>query len=218
MHKVLFCGLLFVCITGLQAQNRILIGGMAGLSTAYISSAGNEMGFQSSSTPYAGLQLDYQLTSRLSINGQLFYQSEKYKSLITRTTFVEDVRLTAKRLITGFTEYLPTGNHAAFVNMGLTITNYNGTAIDAGLNSNANLFKRDGFKPWQFGWGIQLGYIFNFGLSLQTGYLSEFTNLYKVENTRLNRQQIQILQIGYMPSFKKRDKIDTWKRKNRKWR
>jgi hypothetical protein len=216
MHKLLFCCALLGCCTNIHAQKRLLLGGMTGIGAAYITNKGNENEFQSSGTPYAALQLDYQVTSRFSLNGQLHYQAEKYNSLVTGAVAFKDARLTVTRLFTGFTEYLPAGNHAAYINMGLTFTHYNGTGVEAGTANTINLFKKDGFKPLQFGWGIQLGYVFRFGLSLQTGFMSDFTKLYKVEDTRLSHQQFQVLQIGFMPGFRKRDSIDTWNRKKRK--
>ncbi len=216
MYKLLFCCALTGCFANMHAQKRLLLGGMTGISHAYILNKGNENAYQSSVTPYAGLQLDYQVTSRFSLNGQLHYQSEKYNSMVTGAAAYKNVRLNVKRLFTGFTEYLPTGNHAAYINMGLTLTHYNGTGIETGMTHTDNLFKKDGFNPLQFGMGIQLGYAFRFGLSLQSGFMFDFTQLYKVENTMLNHRQFQLLQIGFMPGFKKRDKVDTWNRKSKK--
>jgi hypothetical protein len=218
MHKLklIFCSAFIGCCANIHAQKRLLLGGITGISTAYILSKENENVYKSSGTPYAGLQLEYQLTSLFSVNGQLHYQSEKYNNLVTGTAAFKDVRLTVKRLYTGFTEYRPIGNHAAYFNLGLTLTHYNATGIETGTTNAVNLFKKDGFNPLQFGFGLQLGYVFRFGLSLQSGFMNDFTQLYKVENTRLNRQQFQILQIGFMPGFKKRDNVDTWNRKKRK--
>jgi hypothetical protein len=194
----------------------LLLGGMTGISAAYITSKKSENEFRSSGSLYAGLQLDYQVTSRFSLNGQLHYQAEKYSRLQAGAASFNNVRLTVKRLFTGFTEYLPVDNGAAYFNMGLTLTHYDGTGTEAGMTGSTNLFKKDGFKPWQFGWGVQAGYMFRFGLSLQTGFMGDFTSLYKTENYRLGRQQFQIFQVGFLPGFKKRDSIDTWNRKKRK--
>jgi hypothetical protein len=214
MQRLLLLWLLAGACTAVYAQKRLLIGGNIGAATAYLLKQSQEFE-EPGGGAYGSLHFDYQLTSRLSINTQLQYQSEKHNTLFAGM-FYQDVRLRTKRLIAGITEYLPVGNHALYMNLGFTLAQYSATGNRGGNANNVKLFKEQGFQPWNVGWGIHAGYMFRFGLSLQTGLTSDFTALYRGNDGKVRHQQFQLIQLGYLPGFHKREGIDRWNRKKKK--
>jgi hypothetical protein len=216
MRRLLLIGILTIACMQLAAQRRLLVGGIAGISTSHLENASSGSGFNRGGGAYGGVQMDYQLTSRLSFNAQLQFQSDKYSALLANR-FYNDVRFNAKRLLAGFTEYLPVGNHAGYMNLVFSLSHYTATGAENGSANRSNIFQAGDLRPWNVGGGLQLGYMFRFGLSIQTGFMFDFTRILNDDRfRRLGYQQFQLLQLGYMPGFGKRDRFDTWSRKKRR--
>lgn len=213
MQQLLLLCLFIGACTNMQAQKRWLVGGNIGAATTYMLK--NSEQFDGGGGYYGSVHLDYQITSRLSLNTQLQYQRETYKAIAADRLY-QDVQLNTKRLLAGITEYLPTGNHAAYINLGLTLSHHSATGNVAGNTNSVKLFDQQGFRSWQLGGGIHLGYMFRFGLSLQTGFMADFTPAYRGNGGKLRHQQFQLFQLGFLPGFNKRDRINTWNRKKKK--
>jgi Outer membrane protein beta-barrel domain len=212
MQALLLLSLMVGVCTNLAAQKKLLVGGNIGTATTYMLQSSEK--FEGGSGFFGSVHFDYQITSRLSINTQLQYQREKYKALPADRLY-QDVQLHTQRLLAGITEYLPMGNHAAYINLGLTLSHHSATGNVAGNTNSVKPFDQQGFRPWQLGGGLHLGYMFRFGLSLQTGFMFDFTPAYRGNGGKLRHQQFQLLQLGYLPGFNKRDRIDRWKQKKK---
>jgi Outer membrane protein beta-barrel domain len=215
--KLLPLWLLLTAVLQTNAQKRLLAGAVGGISSSWMFNSDQDLLTSRASGAYGGLQLDYRITSRLSLNAQLLYQSEKYSSLYAQKEY-RDVQFSARRLFAGITEYLPAGNHALYTNIGLTLSHYTANGTVPGNTNTTNLFTETGFRQWHPGWGIQLGYMFRFGLSLQTGFIGDFTKTWTGTFGSLRHNHFQLLQLGYMHGFNKRENMDEWKRQKKRKR
>lgn len=215
MRSLPLLGLALIASLQLTAQKRWLVGGIVGLSNSSLDNMDNAK-VNSGSGWYAGAQMDYQLTSRLSFNAQLQFQSEEYKKFWYSRVY-SNAQFNTKRLLAGLTEYLPIGNHAGYINLMFSLSNYTARGIENGSTARSNVFEVNDFRPWHLGTGLQLGYVFRFGLSMQTGYMVDFTRIAnKPQYASLRYQQFQLLQLGFMPGFNKRDRMNTWNKRKRR--
>lgn len=144
----------------------------------------------------AAFVLDYEITRRLSFQTQIGVQRINASSILG----LNNHTLTYPELWMGFTEYLPVGGGAAFINLSLNA----GYGFSSG---GTDVFQDKDYRPFKMGWGTTLGYLFRNGIFINTGFQSALTNYYDNNiGTKAFDFSIHALSIGYMAGNKQRNK------------